>query len=195
MCRIPDSGSATLVAPAWHMLGSMDSWTGFPGSYAVVDVETTGLSPARDRIVEIAVVRVWAGAILQRWSSLVNPGVPISPFATACHGLTDADVAHAPTLSSLLPTIRRLVAGTTIAAHNAAFDRGFLPMLSQPWTCTLELSRRTFPGFPNHRLGTVIDLLGLRRHLEGQSLHRAGTDAEAAALLLMTCLTQVPQAA
>jgi DNA polymerase-3 subunit epsilon len=173
----------------------MENVAGFPGSYAVLDVETTGLSPARDRIVEIAVVRVWAGAILHRWSSLVNPGVPISPFATACHGLTDADVADAPTLGALLPTVRRLVAGSTIAAHNATFDRGFLPMLTQPWTCTLELSRRTFPGLPNHRLGTVVDLLGQRRHIEGQSLHRAGADAEAAALLLMTCLTQVEAAA
>jgi DNA polymerase III epsilon subunit-like protein len=111
----------------------MDRLAGLPGAYAVVDVETTGLSPARDRIVEIAVVRVWAGAILHRWSSLVNPGVPISPFAVACHGITDADVAGAPPLHALLPVIRRLVAGTTIAAHNATFDRGFLPMLAQPW--------------------------------------------------------------
>ena len=57
------------------------------------------------------------------------------------------------------------------------------------------MSRRAFPGLPNHRLGTVVDLLGFQNRLEGQSLHRAGADAEAAALLLMTCLTQVPQAA
>jgi len=173
----------------------MDRVAGLPGAYAVVDVETTGLSPANDRIVEIAVVRVWAGVILHRWSSLVSPGVPISPFATACHGLTDADVAGAPALTSVLPTVRRLVAGCTIAAHNAVFDRGFLPMLDQPWVCTLELARTTYPALANHRLGTLVDHLGLRRHLEGRALHRAGADAEATALLLMTCLTQAEIAA
>lgn len=161
----------------------------------MVDVETTGLSPARDRIVEIAVVRVWAGAVLHRWSTLVNPGIPISPFATDCHGIGDADVAAAPSLAAVLPSVRRLVAGTTIAAHNATFDRGFLPMLPQPWICTLELARAQFPELPNHQLGTLVDHLGLRRHLAGSRLHRAAADAEATALLLMTCLTQVSEAA
>lgn len=175
--------------------GGMERVPALPGAYAVVDVETTGLSPARDRIVEIAVVRVWAGVILHRWSTLVNPGIPISPFASDCHGISDADVADAPSLAAVLPTVRRLVAGSTIAAHNAAFDRGFLTMLPQPWTCTLELARERFPELANHKLRTLVEHLGLERHLAGRPLHRAAADAEATALLLMTCLMQVTKAA
>src|SRR5579883_2259247 len=110
--------------------------------YAVVDVETTGFDPLRDRIVEVAVVQIDGIEITGRWSSLVRPGVPIPPIAHATHGISDEDVATAPELWELLPAIEDLVEGRTIVAHHATFDRNFLWTLRQPWICTLELARR-----------------------------------------------------
>lgn len=93
--------------------------------YAVVDVETTGLSPVRDRIVEIGVVLLdESGEPEGEWQSLVNPLRGMG--AVFVHGLTDADVADAPTLADLLPQIRGLFSGRALVAHNATFDVGFL---------------------------------------------------------------------
>ena len=171
-----------MLHPAWE-------------SFSVLDVETTGFSPQRDRIVEIAVVRLEAGTVIGRWSSLVNPGIPIPWPAQATHGISDEAVQRAPRLLDVLPTVARLVQRSTIVAHNAAFDSSFLPELRRPWMCTLEMARRAFPNAPNHRLGTLISYLGIDRQLRDLRLHRAGADAEATALLLLACLEELPAAA
>jgi DNA polymerase-3 subunit epsilon len=171
-----------MLHPAWE-------------SYSVLDLETTGFSPMNDRIVEIAVVRLEAGTVIQRWSSLVNPGRPIPWPAEATHGISDDAVEGAPSLLKLLPTVARLVHRSTIVAHNASFDSSFLPGLRRPWICTLEMARRAFPNAPNHRLGTLINYLGIDRKLRDLRLHRAGADAEATALLLLACLEELPAAA
>jgi DNA polymerase-3 subunit epsilon len=163
-------------------------------AFAVVDVETTGFDPLRDRIVEVAVVQADGGRIAGRWSSLVRPGIPIPPVAQATHGICDADVAEAPELWELLPTIEDLVAGRTIVAHHATFDRSFLWTLRRPWICTLELARRAYPSAPNHRLGTLVHHLGIGPRLTSQRLHRAEADAEATAYLLMACLESLKAA-
>ncbi|MGZ5719194.1 MAG: 3'-5' exonuclease [Burkholderiales bacterium] len=97
--------------------------------YAVVDVETTGLSIYRDRVVEIGCVLVDGGAIADQWSTLVDPGIPIPGRASAIHGITDADVDGAPDFDDALAMLRRKVGRRTIAAHNATFDLAFLAPL------------------------------------------------------------------
>ncbi|MGA3038971.1 MAG: 3'-5' exonuclease [Vulcanimicrobiaceae bacterium] len=158
------------------------------GGYAVIDVETTGFNPARDRVVEVAVVQSDGVRIGQRWSSLIKPGIPIPPIAQDTHGISDGDVLHAPTLEQVLPKLHELVAGRTIVAHYAAFDHGFLPMLTRPWICSLALARRAYPQAPNHRLGTLVQYLGIDGRLGLYRLHRALADAEATAYLLAFCL-------
>lgn len=158
------------------------------GSFAVIDVETTGFDTLRDRIVEVAIVHTDGIEITSRWSSLVRPGVPIPAMAQAMHGISDDDVRDAPELWELLPAIEDLVAGRTIVAHHATFDRNFLWTLRRPWICTLELARRAYPNAPSHRLGRLVDYLGLQPRLTSGRLHRALADAEAAAYLLMACL-------
>ena len=171
-----------MLHPAWE-------------SYSVLDIETTGVSPLHDRIVEIAVVRLEGGVVIHRWSSLINPGRPIPWPAQNMHGISDDAVRDAPTLLRVLPTVARLVQKSTIVAHNAAFDSAFLTELRRPWKCTLEMARQAFPEAPNHRLGTMIKYLGLERHLTDIRLHRAGADAEATAHLLLACLEELPLAA
>lgn len=167
----------------------------FVPAYAVLDVETTGFSAERDRIVEVAVVRVEGRTIANRWSTLVNPGMPIPFHAQQAHGISDADVAGAPPLRAVLPALKRIVRGATIVAHNASFDRSFLPMLHDDWLCTLALAREAFPDAPNHKLGTLIAHTGIGAELGAIRLHRAAADAEATALLLAACLERLRIAA
>lgn len=106
---IPPSPSAVTVAP----------------HFAILDVETTGLSPNQSRVVEIAVVRIdGAGQVLDEWSTRLDPEGPVG--ATHIHGITEADVATAPLFRDIAAHLSAYIAGMPIAAHNAAFDLGFL---------------------------------------------------------------------
>lgn len=159
--------------------------------YAVIDVETTGFSPTSDRVVEAACVIVQDGRIAQTWSSLVNPQRPIPPHATRVHGIGDADVAGAPCFELVQRHLRRLCAGATVAAHNAAFDLGFLPALAHlPSVCTLQLARRWFPNAPNQKNQTLRTYLRINEDPRFANLpaHRALGDALITAAILIRCL-------
>lgn len=99
-----------------------------PVPYAGLDLETTGLVLEKDRIVELAVVRVEADGRRVEFSTLVNPGIPIPAEATALHGISDEDVADAPTLEQLLPTLRDLLWNLRALAvfNGRRFDVPFL---------------------------------------------------------------------
>lgn len=158
--------------------------------YAVVDVETTGFSAENDRVVEMACVMVEDSRIAETSTSLVDPGIPIPPRATAVHGITDDDVVGAPRFEIAQLHLRRMCRGATVAAHNARFDLNFLPRLATlPWICTLDLARRAFPQAPNHKNET------LRRFLEidanGFEAHRALGDALVTAQILTRCLDRL----
>ena len=99
--------------------------------YAVVDLETTGLSPATDSIIEIGLVLTGPDGVAQRrWSTLVNPGpgpdgdIEVGP--TFVHGLVAADLEGAPRLDDVADLLARDLAGRVVVAHNARFDVGFL---------------------------------------------------------------------
>ncbi len=162
--------------------------------FAVVDCETTGLSPSRDRIIEIGVVLLDdSGGAEGEWSSLVNPGRPVS--AQFIHGLSDDDVADAPSFAEILPTLVPLLRGRSIVAHNARFDIAFLNAAfdrsSYPLTfpldaavCTMELSKIYLPA-GRHSLLEAAQRAGIRAHRH----HRALVDAWTAAELLRAYLT------
>ena len=117
--------------------------------FAVLDVETTGLSGTRDRIIEIAVVRCdTSGSIIDEWETLVDPGR--DPGPTHIHGISAADLADAPTFADIAPELVDLLDGHMICAHNLSFDASFLfnefdrTSVAQPTgpaLCTLELAR------------------------------------------------------
>jgi len=110
-------------------------------TFTVIDTETTGFSPVRDRVVEVAYVQLRAGRLIGRWSTLVDPERDIPPETTAIHGIRDADVAGAPTLSEIRPRLRAATRGTVVVAHNASFDLRFLPWLARrPIICTMRLA-------------------------------------------------------
>jgi DNA polymerase-3 subunit epsilon len=120
-----------------------------PPGWAVVDVETTGLHPVRDRIVEIAVIRLGANAEpIDEWSTLVDPGS--RSLGGRIHGLQATDLANAPTFGELRDDLLARLAGNVIVAHNAPFDVSFLQAetvrAGVAWgpvegLCTMELLR------------------------------------------------------
>ncbi|MGZ5154093.1 MAG: 3'-5' exonuclease [Burkholderiales bacterium] len=157
--------------------------------YAVVDVETTGLSIYRDRVVEIGCVLVDGGAIADQWSTLVDPGIPIPGRASAIHGITDADVDGAPDFDDALAMLRRKVGRRTIAAHNATFDLAFLaPLRPERAICTMRLARVVAPEAPNHKNQTLREFFGIDDVLPKYTqAHSALGDALVTAHVLIAC--------
>ena len=160
-------------------------------TYAVIDFETTGLSPVHGaRPTEIAVVLVSKDGIIDRLQSLMNPGVHIPYDIQALTGITNDMVRKAPSVGDVMKQATEFVGAHPLVAHNAAFDKKFWDAelqrirlhRSQEFTCSLLLSRRIFPDAPNHQLGTLVKTLRLPN--TGRS-HRALADAEATAHLLL----------
>jgi DNA polymerase-3 subunit epsilon len=128
--------------------------------------------------------------VVDRFQSLMNAGVRISPFIEAYTGITNAMIAAAPPAHQVMADAARFVGDAPLVAHNASFDKRFwaaeldrvgMPA-AQPFACTMLLSRRLYPQAPNHKLGSLVDFHGLPR--QGRA-HRAMADAEMAAQLLL----------
>src|SRR5438045_901848 len=151
-------------------------------TYAVVDVETTGLSAlAGDRICEVAVVVAKNGQIAEQFQTLINPGRPISYGAAAVNGISNSMVRNAPTFRSIAASLVEILDGAVLVAHNASFDLSFISTElraagyeppSNPVVDTLALARRNY-SFASNRLGNVARSLGIQT----QGLHRALADA------------------
>jgi len=158
----------------------------------VLDFETTGLSPRRDRIVEIGAVRLRGGQVAAEFSRMVNPGVPIPAKTTELTGITDAMVRDAEPASQAIPALLAFIGDATVAAHNAAFDMGFLreecrriDLDCAPGVIdTLELSRRLYPKLKNHKLATVCKQLGVSLKNAHRAVHDATATAHALAKML-----------
>ncbi len=164
--------------------------------YTVVDVETTGSSPSRgDRITEIAAVQVSGGAIVDEFSSLVNPGRPIPPWIEDLTGITQAMVSDAPPFGEVAGLVRERLEGRVFVAHNVPFDWRFVADEMRraasvapegPRLCTLRLSRRALPELPRKGLDAVARYYGIE--IDGR--HRAAGDALATASLLLRLLEE-----
>lgn len=160
---------------------------------AVIDFETTGLSPAQgDRATEIAAVLLQGGKVIDRFQSLMNAGVRIPAYIEELTGISNAMIRQAPAAAEVMHTVAEFVGDYPLVAHNAAFDRKFwdaeLARIGrcrrQEFACSMLLARRLFPQAPSHKLGVLVDFAQLP--VAGQ-FHRALADAEMAASLL-TCL-------
>jgi len=157
---------------------------------AVIDFETTGLSPAMgSRATEVAIVLLEGSQIVDRFQSLMNAGVYIPAFITSLTGISNAMIATAPAADRVMVDASRFVGHAPLVAHNAAFDRKFwqaeLALADEPaahaFACTLLVSRRLYPKAPSHKLGVLADYHQLPK--AGRA-HRALADAEMAAALL-----------
>jgi DNA polymerase-3 subunit epsilon len=150
--------------------------------YVMLDLETTGGNAVRDRITEIAAVRVEHGFETARWSTLVNPGVRIPPFIQALTGISDAMVAVAPSFDEVAPTLLKLLDGAVLVAHNVRFDHGFLLnelarmdlAFKAKTLCTVRLSRKLYPQHKGHGLDAILQ----RHGLQTLARHRAMGDVD-----------------
>jgi DNA polymerase-3 subunit epsilon len=146
--------------------------------FAFVDVETTGIDAATCAVVEVACQIVEAGRVIATFESLVDPGCEIPLYTTAIHGIDDAMVQGKPMLRELVPALLAHCEGAVIVAHNAAFDRRFLPFLAaHPSACSWRLAARVVPEAPNHKNQTLRQFFGVSDpHLAGRRSHRALAD-------------------
>jgi DNA polymerase III subunit epsilon len=160
---------------------------------AVIDFETTGLSPAMgDRATEVAIVLVEDGKVVDRFQSLMNAGVRISAFIEAYTGISNEMIEDAPPAEEVMAAASRFVGDAPMVAHNASFDRRFweaelgrgegaIQNMHAPFACTLLLSRRLYPEARSFRLGSLAAFHSLP---DAGRAHRAMADAEVAAALL-----------
>jgi DNA polymerase III subunit epsilon len=154
--------------------------------FVVLDLETTGGSPAHDRITEVGAVKIRGGEVLGSFHTLVNPEVPIPPLISALTGITNPMVAAAEPIEVVLPCLLEFLGGAVLVAHNASFDRRFVQAnlerhgyqrLANRVVCTARLARKLLPRdeVPNVRLATLAAYLGATV----TPCHRALTDAQA----------------
>ena len=178
------------MTPATHFLADRQPEPP-PETIAVIDFETTGLSPATGgRATEIAVVLVRDGQIVGRYASLMRSEAWVPPFIEQLTGISNSMLERAPPAERVMREVAAFVGECPLVAHNAAFDRAFWQAemaraerdLRNAFACTLLLARRLYPDSPNHRLGTLAALHGLPT--AGRA-HRALADAQVTASLLM----------
>ena len=152
-------------------------------SYVVFDIETTGFSPVDNRIIEIGAVRVKDGVICDKFSSFVNPLVPLSFTTTSLTGITDDMVMGAETIDKVLPRFLEYIGEDALVAHNAGFDMSFIMEnckrlgIDKEFTYvdTVAISRALLTRIARHKLDNVCKELGIS--LENH--HRAVDDAGA----------------
>jgi DNA polymerase III subunit epsilon len=154
--------------------------------FVVLDLETTGGSPANDRVTEVGAVKIRGGEVLGTFHTLVDPEVPIPPFISALTGLTDRMVAEAEPIQVVLPCLLEFLGSAVLVAHNASFDHRFLQAnlerhgyrrMANRVVCTARLARKLLPRdeLPSVRLGILASYLGAAT----VPCHRAMTDARA----------------
>jgi DNA polymerase-3 subunit epsilon/ATP-dependent DNA helicase DinG len=149
-----------------------------------LDIETTGLDPERDAILEIGIVVFRGDEVLEEWSSLIDPGRPIPNKITELTGITEDMVQdHGRSLSEGVRESQRLIGTTTIIGHNVQFDLSFFRKLKYPppfannaWVDTFELASILVPHAGRYSLGALAAELGIAL----EDAHRAMNDARAA---------------
>ena len=155
----------------------------FPKKYVVIDLETTGLSPDWDRIIEIGAIKVENGSIIDTFQHLVYPGGEIDSFIEQLTGITNEMLAGQPYIDDVLPLFDKFVGNSIVMGHNVNFDINFLyedyenvfgRPFSNDFIDTMRISRKLYPDLEHHRLIDVIFQL----QVTGSDLHRALNDCE-----------------
>lgn len=138
----------------------------FPDDFTIIDLETTGLDPTFDEIIEVGAIRVRNGDVTDTFSSLVKPEKEVDAFITEITGITNEMLADAPSISEIFPDFLSFVSNDIIVGHNVNFDINFVydtnsklynQYFSNSFTDTLRLSRRLLPELEHHRLKDLIN--------------------------------------
>ncbi len=156
----------------------------FPDSYCIIDLETTGLDPFFDRIIEVSAIKICNGNIIDKFTSLANiDNDELSSFITQLTGITTEMLIDAPNLNDVLSEFIDFIGDNIIIGHNANFDINFIydncmTLLNKPFTNdfidTLRLARRLLPELKNHKLVTLAN----NYNINYSNAHRALSDCE-----------------
>ncbi|MEW6193749.1 MAG: exonuclease domain-containing protein [Bacteroidota bacterium] len=158
--------------------------------YSVFDFETTGTSARIDKVIEIGIVKIRKGKIVDTFQSYINPGRQIPYFITTMTGITNADVENAPYFEEVYSGIKDFIGESILVAHNLSFDHSFLKheclnadlqMLGNPGICTLKLAKRLYPQLSSRSLGNLTRTLRIRH----RNVHSGLGDATATAKILL----------
>ena len=150
--------------------------------FVSIDLETTGLSPVYDEIIEFGAMRYRDGEPVAAFTQLVKPVNPIDEFVEDLTGITNEMLSDAPSISAALPSFLEFVADDVLIGHNIHFDVNFiydnceklgLPPFTNSFIDTMRIARRLHPDWSNHKLDTLLKNLGL----DSRGLHRAENDA------------------
>ncbi len=156
------------------------------GEYVVFDIETTGFSSVKNDIIEIGAVKVKDGAIVDRFSTFVNPKTPIPFEIINLTGITDEMVLDAPTIDEVLPKFLDFAQDTVLVAHNAEFDMGFMEEkckkygvdMTSTYLDTLALARVLLPTLSKYKLNVLAKALGISLENHHRAVDDAGATAE-----------------
>lgn len=169
--------------------------------FVAFDFETTGLSPDRDRVVEIGAVKFrmleeagsWGIVTEGEYETLIHPGRSIPSEVSAIHGISDLDVSQAPYFKAAADSFFPFLEGTIVVAHNAPFDIGFLlaearraglPEPANPAYDTKNLAKTAVPGLPSYSLRNLALSFGIHQ----KEAHRGADDARVCMELFGKCI-------
>lgn len=164
-------------------------------TFCVFDIETTGLNPVEDRIIEIGAIKIENGVFTQTFSSFVNPQIPIPERITKLTSITDDDVRGQPLIEDVLIDFYKFCNDSVLVAQNIQFDYGFISNKGRPINIhfkneqmdTLQLARKYVPGLRKYTLGYLTDHFGITL----DNAHRAIHDAIATAHLFIKLMSKV----
>ncbi|HFE66112.1 MAG TPA: hypothetical protein ENJ93_02520, partial [Chloroflexi bacterium] len=152
-----------------------------PNTYVIIDIETTGLDPRSDAIIEVAAVALQGNDILDEFTTLVNPHREIPPHITQMTGITDEMVSDAPTMFKARSRLRAILGDHVLVGHNVGFDLGFLREerlgVGNHRLDTVTLASILVPEAGRYSLENLVRVLNLPDPADGQT-HRAMDDAE-----------------
>ena len=156
----------------------------FPQKYVCLDLETTGLSPQYDEIIEICAIKIDSGKEIERFQTLVKPENEIDEYISELTGITNELVADAPHIKDVLPSLIDFLSDWVIVGHNVNFDINFVydncleymnSYFKNDFVDTMRLSRKVVPALKHHRLEDLVKYF----NIEIEGAHRAAYDCAA----------------
>jgi DNA polymerase III epsilon subunit family exonuclease len=158
-----------------------------------IDLETTGLQPEQDAIIEIGALKFARDEVLDTFESLVSPGLPIPYRVQRLTGITSPQLRDAPSLTELVPRLRAFIGELPLVGHSVPFDAAFLRRAGlarrNPLIDTFELASALLPDLPNYSLGAVGRALGVK----SPTYHRALADAQLSMEVFLALLKRLDE--
>ncbi|MGX8701557.1 3'-5' exonuclease [Caproiciproducens sp.] len=180
------------IQPNYLLQMQNASPTAYPDKYIVLDLETTGFSPNKDKILEIAAIKYQQSTELEIFHTMINPNCGLNPLAKSVNHIDSSMICDAPCIEDILPKFIDFLGDLPLVAHNATFDLGFLRKEAQAEDLkilntvfdTAKLAREAFPNLTNYKLQTIIKELNIKI----EDSHRALPDTQATAIIFQKCL-------